>query len=323
MGNKKKHPLFMRLGMTGIFTATTFAGGVFAREQLAYRTAKKHNIAPTDPNVFFADLPCGTVSYKKTGYGVPLLLLHDFYNGANHKEWDYVQKRLSQSYTVYALDFIGFGNSEKIATPGTAYLYSRCVSEFLEHVITKKAYVVGSTGGGDMAMIASKWAEQYIEKLVLVSPKGFHHTLPSPHQASVLKKLLQPFFGTLHFLNGTEKRKLQRELECKFFAKEKLKKWYINEAHTIARLSKNSKFSYATIASHFWNVYIIDTFAKTTIPYAIFWGEENEENPLLYLEKGKDLRDDGVFVSFEKTGTFPHIENPQGFATALIDFLLD
>lgn len=321
MKKKKKLPRLARVGITSMVAMTSFVGGVFTREKLAYVTAKKHNIAPTDPNVFYAELPCGKVTYKKMGHGSPMLLLHDFYNGASHKEWELVQKQLSQSHTVYAIDFIGFGNSERIDGAGTAYLYSRCVGEFLEHVIAKKTYMVGSTGGGDMALVAATQSDQWIEKLVLISPTGLHYSLPNPHQADILKKHTAPFWSTILFLDGTTKRKLQDELEQKFFAKEKLKKWYINEVHTIARLSKNSKYTYATIVSHFWHIHTVDMFVKLKCPYAVFWGEENEDNPVSYLAKGKELRDDGVFVSFEKTGAFPHIENPQGFVTTLLDFL--
>ena len=55
----------------------------------------------------------GKIYYTKKGKGSPLLLIHDTMPGANGYEWSRVEDQLAQEHTVYTLDLLGCGRSEK------------------------------------------------------------------------------------------------------------------------------------------------------------------------------------------------------------------
>ena len=55
----------------------------------------------------------GNIYYTKCGSGKPLLLIHDLHFASSGYEWESIREQLSRSYTVYTLDLLGCGRSEK------------------------------------------------------------------------------------------------------------------------------------------------------------------------------------------------------------------
>ena len=58
----------------------------------------------------------GNIYYQKTGSGSPLLLIHDLNHYSSSMEWDKVIDTLSREHTVYTIDLLGCGKSDKPAT---------------------------------------------------------------------------------------------------------------------------------------------------------------------------------------------------------------
>ena len=52
----------------------------------------------------------GDIHYTKTGYGKPLLLIHDLDAASCSYEWNKLIPTLSKDYTVYALELLFFLN---------------------------------------------------------------------------------------------------------------------------------------------------------------------------------------------------------------------
>ena len=55
----------------------------------------------------------GNIFYTKKGSGSPLLLIHELKCTASADEWKSLINQLSKNHTIYALDLIGCGRSEK------------------------------------------------------------------------------------------------------------------------------------------------------------------------------------------------------------------
>ena len=58
-------------------------------------------------------MAAGNIYYTKCGSGKPLLLIHDLHFASSGYEWESIREQLSRSYTVYTLDLLGCGRSEK------------------------------------------------------------------------------------------------------------------------------------------------------------------------------------------------------------------
>src|ERR1051325_5545728 len=65
----------------------------------------------------------GRVAYHVKGSGPPLLLIHGIYAGASSYEWRNNFDALCEDFTVYALDLLGFGASDKPEAQYTAHFY--------------------------------------------------------------------------------------------------------------------------------------------------------------------------------------------------------
>ena len=74
----------------------------------------------------------GNIHYTKIGEGKPLLLVHDLEPASSSYEWHEVRKKLSKDHTVYTIDLLGFGRSEKPNLTYTNYLYVQLLSDFIK-----------------------------------------------------------------------------------------------------------------------------------------------------------------------------------------------
>ncbi|MDX2214649.1 MAG: alpha/beta fold hydrolase [Oculatellaceae cyanobacterium bins.114] len=120
----------------------------------------------------------------------PLVFLHGF--GAALTQWRSNLIPLSQSRTVYALDFLGFGASEKAVTGYNVSLWAEQVYEFWQQFIGKPTIFVGHSLGALVALVAAVNHPGMAKGLVLI-------TLPSSRQ-ELLFQWLQPIVGGIEGL---------------------------------------------------------------------------------------------------------------------------
>jgi pimeloyl-ACP methyl ester carboxylesterase len=121
----------------------------------------------------FYDWRYGRVHYRRSGLGDPLILVHDLYGGASSEEFEHNVRALSGSYRVYAIDLLGFGESEAPRMRYHADLYPLLLKEFVEDVIHAPVHAVASGASG--AFLATVAAERpdLLRNLVLISPYDY------------------------------------------------------------------------------------------------------------------------------------------------------
>lgn len=111
-----------------------------------------------------ANVNGNNIYYEKSGAGKPLILLHG--NGETHKIFDKAVKILSESFTVYALDTRGHGNSDKV----NIYHYSdikediRCFIETLE---LQRPILYGFSDGGIVGLLLAAEYPQLLSQLIV------------------------------------------------------------------------------------------------------------------------------------------------------------
>jgi len=159
----------------------------------------------------------GRVRYVVTGHvdAPPLLLVHGVGMGAGLHEWDAAMPELSRHYRVYALDLLGFGQSEKSAVTVSAYLYSLLIHDFAKHVIGEKTFVVANNLSCSFAAVASQMgsAQSLFAKMLFIAPHSLRQTSPRRRHAW-LKKLLEcPILGTSIYLVMASRCILRTHLE--------------------------------------------------------------------------------------------------------------
>src|SRR5580704_1082329 len=76
--------------------------------------------------------PYGDLFYARQGKGHPVLLLHGIYAGASSYEWRKNFDTLSEHYQVTALDWLGFGLSDKPRIRYDSSIYIEQLVQFLK-----------------------------------------------------------------------------------------------------------------------------------------------------------------------------------------------
>lgn len=83
----------------------------YGANRLIYHIATKNNLLAEQETLTY-DWTYGKIQYRKAGQGSPILLLHDISYYGNSFEYHFVIPKLAKNHAVYALDFLGCGQSE-------------------------------------------------------------------------------------------------------------------------------------------------------------------------------------------------------------------
>ncbi|XP_076924869.1 pheophytinase, chloroplastic-like [Bidens hawaiensis] len=102
----------------------------------------------------------------------PLLLVHGF--GASVAHWQRNIPTLAQTNTVYGIDLLGFGASDKpMGFPYTMEAWAELILDFLEEIVQKPTVLVGNSVGSLACVIAAADAQNSLVKgLVLLNCAG-------------------------------------------------------------------------------------------------------------------------------------------------------
>ena len=114
------------------------------------------------------------VMYRTVGSGPPVVLIHGMLNSSRHWEPRRASPR-RPSYTVIAPDLIGHGDS---ATPRGDYslgAHATSIRDLLSVLGVDRATIVGHSLGGGVAMQFINQFPQRTERLVLISSGGLGH----------------------------------------------------------------------------------------------------------------------------------------------------
>jgi pimeloyl-ACP methyl ester carboxylesterase len=110
------------------------------------------------------------VRYRMAGEGPPVLLLHGW--GGTIDSWAPVAAELQRSYTVYACDLPGFGESSLPPTPWGSADYSQLIVKLMEQLELDAAHLIGHSFGGQVAIRLAATHPERARKLVLVCSAG-------------------------------------------------------------------------------------------------------------------------------------------------------
>lgn len=107
------------------------------------------------------------VRSRQPGSSTPLILLHGF--GASIGHWRHNLPELAQHHTVYALDMLGFGASEKAAAPYDTAFWAEQVYDFWQTFVRQPVVLVGNSTGSMIALTAAAKYPDMVQGLVMIN----------------------------------------------------------------------------------------------------------------------------------------------------------
>lgn len=222
----------------------------------------------------------GNVFYKKQGSGKPLLLIHDLNVASSAYEWNRLTRQLAESHTVYTIDLIGCGRSDKPKLTYTNYLYVQLITDFIKNVIGHKTDVAVTGLSGSFVMMACNANPDLFDRIMIINPESLSTLGQIPRKRSkTLKFLIEtPVIGTLIYNMCTSKQKLKEKFRKHYFSKEACCSSRTIEAyHEAAHLGKaNAKYLFASLKGHFVNINIAHALKQINNSITLICGTDNE-----------------------------------------------
>lgn len=265
----------------------------------------------------------GNIHYTKTGNGKPLLLIHDITPISSGYEWNSVVHQLSEQYTVYVIDLLGCGRSEKPNMTYTNYLYVQLISDFIQAVIGKRTSVAASGSAAAAAIMACASNSELFDQLFFINPDSLLTCSQVPGKSAKLYKFILdfPILGTFIYHISSSKKAIFETFQTKYFENPYSAKGHlINAYYESAHLGESPKSVYSSVICNYTKCNIVNALKK--IDNSIYlagcssipgMGERLNEfkkyNPsieTILLKEGKHL---------------PHLECPEQMLTAMKTYL--
>ena len=272
---KNKHKL---LTTSILFALAT--GIIYVINRLVFATAVLKNLLKSSADNYY-NWRFGKVYYKKKGHGSPVLLIHDLTVYSSAYEWNKIVNELAEAHTVYAIDLLGCGRSEKPRITYTNYLYVQLIADFIKNVIGEKADVIASGYSGSFTILASYTNPEFISKIILINPPSLASLNKVPSKRSKLYKFILefPIFGTLIYNIKTCQSNIQllfteKYLYNPFSVTPEMVDTYYEAAH---KSLSNSKFLLSSLVAGYTN---------NNITHAL--REINQSVTILYCEGETD-----------------------------------
>jgi len=109
--------------------------------------------------------------YLEAGKGAPVVLLHGL--GGDGSRWTPNIAPLARDFHVFALDQIGFGQSDKPLANYHTGMLAEFLVDFLKAVNIPKASLVGNSMGAGVALYTAVHFPQVVDRIVLADGGGF------------------------------------------------------------------------------------------------------------------------------------------------------
>lgn len=220
----------------------------------------------------------GDIYYRKQGTGKPLLLIHDLQAASSSYEWNRIVRQLSEEHTVYTIDLIGCGRSEKPKFTYTNYLYVQLICDFIKNVITHKCDVVATGMSASFVTMACNNNPELFDRIMMINPQPLNCIRKAPGKRSKTVKLLieTPVIGTLIYNLCTNRMALRKKFRQKYFYnKKKCSTKNISAYHEAAHLGKaNARFLYASLKGNYVNLNISSALRQINNSITILCGTD-------------------------------------------------
>ena len=175
-----------KLVTLSVLTTMSGAAIYFLNKTLDTAAVRKNLLASAEKESFSWQF--GDIFYTKKGTATPMLLLHDLHCASSGREWQYIEDALAQDHTVYTLDLLGCGRSDKPAITYTTYLYVQLIVTFIKQVIGCPTDVIASGLSGSFVVTACNTDPKCFGRIMMINPQPLpetHDRAPARRNAAV------------------------------------------------------------------------------------------------------------------------------------------
>ena len=264
----------------------------------------------------FAEIDGVRIHYQEKGVGTPLVLLHGFTSSTY--SWKDIFEPLSRTFRVIAVDLKGFGFSGKPDGDYTRRAQAQLVAHLLDHLKIERAWLVGSSMGGEIALNVALANPQHLAGLILIDSAGVEVKGGSSLAPAYVRI---PFVGRALAALALTSDKLVREgLEKSFFDDAKITNERVAHYYRPLR-TRGGQLAALRARTQAEQFPVEQDLGRVNARTLIIWGAEDSVIPLAAGRTMNSLIKTSKLVIIEKCGHLPQEEMPERVLDEVMSFI--
>ena len=233
-----------------------------------------------------------TLYYEKYGKEeAPVILILPGW-GDTRPTFKHLISYFENNYTIYILDYPGFGNSTFPHRDLTIYDYANLIIDFLNILHIENPIIIAHSFGGRIAITLNGYYHHKIEKLILMGSAGIK---PRKTFYQIMKKWIYKLLKKCQVLLPRKKRKDFLNKLIQIFGSQDFQK-----------LTSNQRTTFIKIVNEDLTPYL----KHIEVPTLLLWGENDSSTPIQDAYKMERLINDVGLVIFPTRGHFCYLEEP-------------
>lgn len=262
-----------------------------------------------------------------TGDGDPLVLIHSINAAGSAYEMKPIFEQYQGKRPVYALEFPGFGFSERTDKVYSWRLYTDSIIEFLDTIVGQPADVVALSLGSEFSARAAHERPELFQSLTMISPSGFtarenkvasQRASDDGNSNSVYNILANPLWSQAFFDLLATRVSIRYFLEQSF---EGPADWGLSQYGYLTTHQPGARYAplYFVSGQLFSPDIQEAVYEKLEIPVLVIYDQDNFVRFDTLPEVAKD-RDNWHLARIVPTKGLPHFEKLDEVVQALDDF---
>ena len=262
------------------------------------------------------------VAYTRRGVGPPILLVHGIGLTAWSSEWRSNVDALSADHTVYAIDLLGFGRSDRPAIRYSARLYLALLGDFANQVVGSPLVLIATHLSAAYAIVLGASDPGRFPALALIAPTGLVRLHKAPSTGGDLARYAvdSPVLGTAVFNALVSRRALRSHLDRLYLESDLVTDDVVDAAYATTH-QPGAKYAPSAFLSGHLNIDVRRALRRLSQPVLIVWGEQAVDPPVDDVRGFRSLRPDVEIAILDPAGSLPHGERPDQFNDLVTSFL--
>lgn len=263
------------------------------------------------------------IRYLVAGTGPTIILVHGL--GEFLESWLSNIAKLSEYFTVYAIDLPGHGLSEESNNNHSISSNAKFIIKFMSTMRISHASLLGHSMGGPICLRLAVDFPRKVDKLVLVDSGGFHDKVSMSYRLATIPFIGKMLLGSPLLIN---KVTIRLGMGRQFHNPEAVPVEWIDAANKhLKRPNRNEMMlniikNYTGIGSIHPEVRITDKLSKVKQPTLIIHGMQDKVIPVKHIYNAHNLIPRAKLEIFDQCGHNPQIEKAPEFNETVLSFLI-
>jgi pimeloyl-ACP methyl ester carboxylesterase len=210
---------------------------------------------------------------------------------------------LKNCFTVYIIDYPGFGNSNFPNRDLSIYDYANLIRDFININDIENPIIIGHSFGGRIGIILTGLYKMQIKKMILIDSAGIK---PRKKFKARCKQALYKFLKKIGVIFPKKTKDIYLNKLINMFGSNDFK-----------NLNQNIRTTFIKVINEDLTKYLKDINTSTLL----IWGEHDKDTP---LDDGKIMNvkiEDSGLVIIPNSGHFPYLEYPYYISKIILEFL--